>query len=686
MKRTLLFATTVLAAVWFVSAALGETGNELFQKALVKERSEGNLKEAIKLYQQVVDKYGQDRALAAKALVAMAESQEKLGEAEARKTYERIVREYGDQKDAVTTARARLGDSAGSLNAGIVSRQVWTGPKVDSDGTVSADGRYLSIVDWETGDLALHDLISGKDRRLTNKGSWADSNDYAEESAFSRDGKQVAYAWYSDKNRRYELRLIALGESDTAKPKVLYDNQDVSWIAPSDWSPDGKWIAVNIQRKDRTVQIGLVDSRDGSLRVLKSGDWRRSTKLCFSPDGKYLAYDLPPDQTSQQRDVFVLALDGNHEIPAAVHSANDVVMGWSPDGTRLLFSSDRTASVGLWALPFADGKVQGSPELLKPNIGSNVSLGLTASGALYVEKRFNTSDVTFAPIDLEAGKLLGPPVSFTQGFAEGGANPTWSPDGKYLVYHVTCSNGCVVIRSVATGQARRLAPNLTNARFVRWSPDGRSLLTKGIDQRGRNGIFQIDVQSGQATAVVLSDGLTTFVQWSPDGKKVYFQRNRVFVERDLASGTERDVYYDMGVRNGALSPDGRYLAVARTDPSTKTASLLLVPVAGGQPRELLRLKQSEGLKSVNVWTPDSNAVIITKDTGSRLEIWKVPITRGEPRKLEIDPNLIWPERERFQDVVFSLSPDGHSIAFQMGKAGSEVWALENFLPALKARK
>src|SRR5689334_7124590 len=118
MKRTLSFAT-IFAAIWLVSAALAETGNELFQKALVKERSEGNLKEAIKLYQQVVEKFGKDRARAAKALEPIAESQEKLGESEARKTYERLVREYGDQKDAVATARARLG-SATNLNAGIL--------------------------------------------------------------------------------------------------------------------------------------------------------------------------------------------------------------------------------------------------------------------------------------------------------------------------------------------------------------------------------------------------------------------------------------------------------------------------------------------------------------------------------------------------------------------------------------
>ena len=59
-----------------------------------------------------------------------------------------------------------------------------------------------------------------------------------------------------------------------------------------------------------------------------------------------------------------------------------------------------------------------------------------------------------------------------------------------------------------------------------------------------------------------------------------------------------------------------------------------------------------------------------------------------PRKLDIDPD-IWMEgsaRPGSGDQGFILSPDGHSIAFLMGKATFEVWALENFLPARSAKK
>jgi DNA-binding CsgD family transcriptional regulator len=66
-------------------------------------------------------------------------------------------------------------DRAGSM----VARRVWAGPKVDLFTSPSPDGRYLALVDWGTGDLALRDLATGKSRRLTNKGSWSDSSEWA---------------------------------------------------------------------------------------------------------------------------------------------------------------------------------------------------------------------------------------------------------------------------------------------------------------------------------------------------------------------------------------------------------------------------------------------------------------------------------------------------------------------------
>jgi Tol biopolymer transport system component len=211
-------------------------------------------------------------------------------------------------------------------------------------------------------------------------------------------------------------------------------------------------------------------------------------------------------------------------------------------------------------------------------------------------------------------------------------------------------------------------------------------LVQGRDLQNRQGIFQVNVESGEAKAVVFGEGITANVQWSPDGKKIYFGRNNAFVERDLTSGTERDVYKSNDRRaGGLLSPDGQSLAVRNTDAAAKTTAILLVNVADGRPRELLKLAQPEGIAR-GEWTPDSSAVIIDKTTGVRHELWLVPVRNGQPRKLDIDPELWLKGATKDGQRGFSLSPDGHKLAFQVGSTEAEIWALENFLPVADKRK
>src|SRR5512136_759100 len=108
-KVTVLFALFIFLSLSFsAGASTQENPNDLFQKALAKERAEGNLEEAIQLYRQVVQKFGNDRPLAAKALVQIGRCYERLGKDEARHAYDRVLRDFGDQAQQVEEARARL--------------------------------------------------------------------------------------------------------------------------------------------------------------------------------------------------------------------------------------------------------------------------------------------------------------------------------------------------------------------------------------------------------------------------------------------------------------------------------------------------------------------------------------------------------------------------------------------------
>ena len=114
---------------------------------------------------------------------------------------------------------------------------------------------------------------------------------------------------------------------------------------------------------------------DGSLHVLKTVDWRSTTRMFFSPDGRYLAFDLPANDDTNDRDVFVLAADASGETPAVVNPGDDVVIGWAPDGRQLLFASDRNGAMSLWALPFSPANPKGSGEAIPIlSQGSNASV------------------------------------------------------------------------------------------------------------------------------------------------------------------------------------------------------------------------------------------------------------------------------------------------------------------------
>ena len=96
-------------------------------------------------------------------------------------------------------------------------RRVWAGPEADPYGRVSPDGRFVSFTDQETGDLAIHDLATGRNRRLTDKGPWTVSEEFAGYSVLSPDSRQIACNWYNSSGS-YDLRIIGL---DASKPRVL---------------------------------------------------------------------------------------------------------------------------------------------------------------------------------------------------------------------------------------------------------------------------------------------------------------------------------------------------------------------------------------------------------------------------------------------------------------------------------
>ena len=149
-----------------------------------------------------------------------------------------------------------------------------------------------------------------------------------------------------------------------------------------------------------------MSAADGSVRVLKSfGPQRSPNNLSFSPDGRFIAYDVPPAEDGPARDVVVAAVDGSREVPVVSHAANDELLGWFADGQRLLLTSDRTGTNDVYALVILDGRAQGEPRILKRDVGAvTAAMGFTRSGEFVFGTRPDSADVQLATLDA-AGRL-----------------------------------------------------------------------------------------------------------------------------------------------------------------------------------------------------------------------------------------------------------------------------------------
>ena len=103
-----LLQSYVILSCFIISMVPAQNPSQLFQQALLKENGEGNLKAAIKIYEQIVADDNSGRELRAKALLHMGRCWEKMGKAEARNAYERLVNEFKDQQDVAGEAQIRL--------------------------------------------------------------------------------------------------------------------------------------------------------------------------------------------------------------------------------------------------------------------------------------------------------------------------------------------------------------------------------------------------------------------------------------------------------------------------------------------------------------------------------------------------------------------------------------------------
>ena len=594
----------------------------------------------------------------------------------------RAADDRNDQKNTSVMDQTRISSSgtvqaATNKPASILTLRLLAEGKLSVTSSLpSTNGKF---VDGDgMGNLIVRELDSGKTRRIPNAEEKVDS--YIWFSSLSPDSTRVVYGCWDQDENKGAVKVIGL---DGSSRRVLFAHEKLNDFYSVKWSTDGKKILA-IAQIDNEYQILLIPEEGDSHQVVKILGKRRSDNACFSPNGSFIAYDVSNQENSSNYDIYLVSVDGSHEIPLVQTPANDKLLGWSPDGRWIFYATNLSGSMDTYILSVSEGKPQGFPRLIKKYIGDITPKGFTRDGSFYYSVESSNSGIYTAKFDFGSGKFLSPPTPIFMGLSE--RSISWSPDGNTLSYFKIQSENkkILCLWSADSGNSREVI--LPPGDFVTssWSSDGKSILTLN---RGK-GLCKIDVQTGKVDGIVTgaSGSYVDHGLWLPDGRTILTCHHEISADkkdmskswfgiRNLETGEERELLSDKHITwRYVLSPDGKWLAYNVIDPNIDEYGVLkVVPISGGEPREVLDKLPRKDTTGMLAWTPDSKALLYMD--GNSLRRISVLGKNSSPQKLcvfELQPDIL------------SIHPDGQRIAIICGVSKKEIWVMENFLPSTPA--
>ena len=239
------------------------------------------------------------------------------------------------------------------------------------------------------------------------------------------DGQKLAFARHEASGNSIFIRIAKT--SDLAHPERLTKR-----IAPeyhATFSPDGKAVLLTLITLSGTqgnLDIALMPSDGSAEPKIVAGDH----------DGKLSHQDWPAWMPDGKRFVFTSTHEGNQELYLAHidHSkpierltqspGQDLHPAVSPDGTFILFSTDRWSGLELARLDLADRKI--TRLTTSPGLDDYPSIAPDQKKWVFISARSGTQNVWISNSNGQTENLTQSttPNSF----------PTFTPDGKHVTY------------------------------------------------------------------------------------------------------------------------------------------------------------------------------------------------------------------------------------------------------------
>ena len=393
----------------------------------------------------------------------------------------------------------------------------------------------------------------------------------------------------------------------------------------------------------------------------------------LSPDGNSVAYS---SDRSGHFEIYVKQLTpGGREVQLTSDGSQNFEPNWSPDGKLIAYTSKTRG--GIWVVPSLGGTARqltetGSYPSWSPD-GSQIAfqssalgddLGSLASGAL--------SPSTIRVIPSNGGEVKQ--ITQVGNPAGGHGAPSWSPDGKRIVFGSYDPERTDVWMVQIGDQPKKIVAGYDPI----FSRDGKYIYFASFGQNLNYGISKIAIsETGDPVdkpveLINSATGRFKHLTISADGKKISY--GSVAINSNIwtvpltpktgePAGAPVALTRDTSFRNSSpvISPDGTRIAYHAIRVGTQP-DVYVMNVDGGNP---IQVTSSTDRDERPTWFPDSDQLAFLSRREGRTGMWAVSLKNGRERKL-FDVG---------QDITFPrLSPDGTQIVFNSKKSGTtNLW-------------
>lgn len=274
------------------------------------------------------------------------------------------------------------------------------------------------------------------------------------------------------------LLFAGPGLAQETRPVTVDDILALKDVSSVTLSPDGKWAAYEVSRKDmkkdKVISRIWMASTDGKTLLPLTGETYSASSPQWSPDGTQLAFlaardDLDEDAATQ---VWTLDMRGGEAV-----AYTDVTQGvdgfeWAPDGQRMaLLITDESENAK------ADREAKEAGEEPKEHPFVIDRLQFKADGTGYLDR-------TYTHLYVVSGRGAAP-VQLTFGQRDD-SEPDWSPDGTEIAYvtngteepDANFNTDIFVVSATpaeATNGPRQITFNPGTEASPDWSPDGKTI-------------------------------------------------------------------------------------------------------------------------------------------------------------------------------------------------------------------